>query len=466
MKHTLPEDQVYSKKFIAAVREKSDIVNVISDFTQLEGKNGKYQGICPFDDSQEKSLLVSRDKQMFQCYECGASGDVVSFVMQAKDVGFNGAIEYLAQRAHMQLPKPKESKIEKEERESTLSINRDAAQYYWNNMKNPKSQQGMEYLKNRGLTRKTITHFGIGFARDESNGLYRYLKEKGYSDEQMRTSGLISFYQDKGYDKFRNRVMCPIISQSGEVLGFSGRVLDDSKPKYMNSPETLAFDKKRTLYGMNFAQNSKKDGIILCEGNLDVISLHQAGFDNAVASLGTAFTYEQAFLVKEKADHVYLIFDNDEAGVKAAQRAIPIMKAAGLEVQVVNMAPYKDPDEFIKAEGAPAFQARLDAAESSYQFEIRNQFANWSSSSEEDQKEIALAFAQKMLNTPVDERELYMTSLQGYLNSQNIERSTAFEISTNEPKESLPHNDFSETPEQQGEAYVNISSIMEEYEVI
>ena len=466
MKIALPEDQVYSKKFIAAVRAKSDIVSVISDFTKLEGRDGKYQGVCPFDDSQEKSLIVSRDKQLFQCYECGASGDVISFVMQARDADFNQAIEYLAQRAQMQLPKPRESKIGKEERNSTLSINRDAAQYYWNNMKNPKSQQGMEYLEGRGLTQKTITRFGIGLARDESDGLYRYLKEKGYSDEQIKTSGLISFYQDKGYDKFRNRVMCPIISQNGEVLGFSGRVLDDSKPKYMNSPETLAFDKKRTLYGMNFAQNSRKEGIILCEGNLDVISLHQAGFDNAVASLGTAFTYEQAFMVKAKTDHVYLIFDSDEAGVKAAQRAIPIMKAAGLDVQVVSMAPYKDPDEFIKAEGTSAFQARLDAAESSYQFEIHNQFANWSSSSEEGQKEIALAFAQKMLNTPVDERELYMSSLQDFLNSQNSEISTVFEIRPKEPKESLPHDDFSEAPLQQEEAYVDISSIMEEYEVI
>lgn len=465
MKHTLPEDQVYSKKFIAAVREKSDIVSVISDFTQLEGKNGKYQGICPFDDSQEKSLLVSRDKQMFQCYECGASGDVVSFVMQAKDVGFNGAIEYLAQRTHMLLPKPKESKIGKEERKSTLSINRDAAQYYWNNMKNPKSQQGIEYLKNRGLTRKTITHFGIGFARDESDGLYRYLKEKGYSDDQMKTSGLISFYQNKGYDKFRNRVMCPIISQNGEILGFSGRVLDESKPKYMNSPETLAFDKKRTLYGMNFAQNSKKDGIILCEGNLDVISLHQAGFDNAVASLGTAFTYEQAFLVKEKADHVYLIFDSDEAGVKAAQRAIPIMKAAGLDVQVVSMAPYKDPDEFIKAEGASSFQARLDAAESSYHFEIRTQFEGWTTASEDGQKEMIAAFSQQMLNTPAADREIYIASLRDYLTDHNIEsESASMEPSSLEIV--FPSSISIKTDEQPRQTYIDISNIMDEYEVL
>lgn len=458
-------NQVYSKKFIEAVKKKSDIVSVISDFTHLEGKGGRYRGECPFNDSPEKSLLVSRDKQLFQCYECGASGDAISFVMKVKDASFNEAVEYLAHRANMQIPQTTESHLGKTERESTLSINREAARYYWRNMTDPQAPQGMEYLTSRGLDKKTINRFGIGYAKGESDGLYQYLRGKGYTDEQLIASGLISFYRDRGYDKFRDRVMCPIVGQNGDVLGFSGRVLDSSTPKYLNSPETLAFDKKRTLYGMNFAQHSQREGIILCEGNLDVISLHQAGFDNAVASLGTAFTYEQAFMIREKTDHVYLTFDSDSAGVKAAQRSIPIMKASGLGVSVVDLAPYKDPDELLKAEGASAFQARLDAAESSYRFEVRNDFQHWAQADEAERAELSTAFAKKMLNTPEEERATYIAALKEYMEA--IPTASPDNLPTRERSELNSLSDMDRKgSDELSSGRIDISSLMDEYEIL
>lgn len=257
-----------------------------------------------------------------------------------------------------------------------------------------------------------MKRFGLGFAGEYSRGLYEHLKQKGFEDSSIEQSGLVSFYGGRGYDKFRNRVMCPIVDRDGNVIGFSGRVIDhNSTPKYMNSPETLAFDKRRNLYGLNLAQKTERASMILCEGNLDVIALHQAGFDNAVASLGTAFSAEHAAVLSQYTDRVDLVFDSDEAGIKATLRAIPILRSAGITPAIVHVEPHKDPDEFIKNEGAKEFQARLDFAEDSYRFEIRTLYGKYDFNDPDPKREAVKEFASQMLDAHEADRPAYYKAM-------------------------------------------------------
>lgn len=364
----------YPEELVEEVRQRNDIVDVISSYVKLVKRGSNYMGLCPFHGEKTPSFCVNRQKQMYHCFGCGAGGNVFTFIMEYENYTFVEAMKYLAQRAGVQLPETEyseEAKRTRDLRTRLLEINKQAGKYYYYQLRSPRGVQAMEYLKKRGLSDKTIQSFGLGYSNKFGNDLYRYLKKQGYEDSLLKESGLITMDEQKGaYDKFWNRVMFPIMDVNNRIIGFGGRVMGEGTPKYLNSPETRLFDKSRNLYGLNLARLSRKRNMIICEGYMDVIALHQAGFHNAVASLGTAFTGLQANLLKRYTDEVLVTYDSDDAGTKAALRAIPILKEAGLSARIVDMQPYKDPDEFIKALGAEEFEQRLENAKNSFYFEI------------------------------------------------------------------------------------------------
>ena len=298
---------------------------------------------------------------------------MITFVMEYENYSFREAVEMLADRSGVKLPKmeySKEAKAKADRKAALLEINKLAANYFYYQLKQPQGKIGYDYLVKRKLTDETIRRFGLGFSNKISDDLYRYLKSKGYEDELLKDTGLVTIEERGARDKFWNRVMFPIMDVNSRVIGFGGRVLGDGEPKYLNSPETMLFDKSRNLYGLNYARTSRKKYMMLCEGYMDVISMHQAGYTNAVASLGTALTEQHAALLKRYTDQVILTYDSDGAGVKAALRAIPILKRAGISTKVLNMRPYKDPDEFMKNLGAEEFEKRIETARNSFLYEI------------------------------------------------------------------------------------------------
>ena len=406
----------YSDDLIEEIRMKNDIVDVISGYVKLQRKGSSYFGLCPFHNEKSPSFSVSPGKQMYYCFGCGAGGNVFTFLMEYENFTFPEALEMLADRAGVELPKLEYSKEAKEQadlKSALLQINKEAAKFYYYQLRQKVGEQGMAYLKGRELSDETINKFGLGYSDKFSNNLYRYLKGKGYSDDLLRQSGLFNVDEKRGmYDKFWNRVIYPIMDVNNRVIGFGGRVMGDAKPKYLNSPETKIFDKSRNLYGLNMARSSRKKNLIICEGYMDVISMHQAGFNNAVASLGTALTSQQASLLKRYTDEVLIIYDSDEAGQKAALRGIPILKAAGIRPRIVNLAPYKDPDEFIKAEGKEAFEKRLDEAANAFLFEVKVLEEQYDLSDPEGKTEFFRETARKLLEFPEElERNNYMESL-------------------------------------------------------
>ena len=364
----------YSDDIIEEVRMKNDIVDVISQYVRLTRKGSSYFGLCPFHNEKTPSFSVTPSKQMYYCFGCGAGGNVYNFVMQYENYSFGEALSHLAERAGVELPKIEYSQAARakaEKRATLLEINKKAAQYFYYQLRRENGKTAHDYLTGRGLSEEMIKKFGLGYSDKYSDDLYTYLKAQNYTDDLLRESGLFNVDERQGmYDKFWNRVIFPIMDVNNRVIGFGGRVMGDGKPKYLNSPETQIFDKSRNLYGLNIARTTRKNYLILCEGYMDVISMHQAGFTNAVASLGTALTSGHASLVKRYTQEVLLLYDSDEAGVKAALRAIPILREAGVNSRVVNLRPHKDPDEFIKTEGAEAFEKRLEAAMDSFMFRV------------------------------------------------------------------------------------------------
>ena len=363
----------YPEEVIEEVRMRNDIVDVISGYVKLQRKGSNYFGLCPFHNEKSPSFSVSPGKQMYYCFGCGAGGNVITFIMEYENYSFTEALNLLAERAGVALPKQEyspEARAQEDLKKNLLEINKLAANYFYYQLKHPQGKAGYDYLKNRQLTDDTIRHFGLGFANKTSDDLYRFLKDKGYPDSLLKETGLVTIEERGAHDKLWNRVMFPILDVNNRVIGFGGRVMGDGTPKYLNSPETRLFDKSRNLFGLNYARTSREKYMLICEGYMDVIAMHQAGFTNSVASLGTAFTSQHASLLKRYTDQVVLTYDSDGAGVKAALRAIPILKDVGMSVKVLNMRPYKDPDEFIKNLGADAFRQRIEEAKNSFLFEI------------------------------------------------------------------------------------------------
>lgn len=406
----------YPDELIEEVRMKNDIVDVISGYVRLQKKGSSYFGLCPFHNEKSPSFSVSGIKQMYYCFGCGAGGNVITFLMEYENAGFQEAVKMLADRAGIKLPEmeySEEVRRKESRRAKLLEINKEAAKYFYYMLRSPKGKVGYQYLAKRELSDETMKKFGLGYADGAGSDLTAYLRSKGYEDELIKESGLIGFDEKRGmHDKFWNRVMFPIQDSNHRVIGFGGRVMGDAKPKYLNSPETMIFDKSRNLYGLNFARTSRKGNIILCEGYMDVIAMHQAGFTQAVASLGTAFTTGQASLLRRYTEEVLLAYDSDGAGVNAALRAIGILKESGLRGRVINMQPYKDPDEFMKNLGAEAFQERIDQAENSFFFELRILEQNYNMNDPESKTAFHREVAKKLCSFEEEvERENYIESV-------------------------------------------------------
>ena len=390
----------YSEEQIEEVRSRSDIVSVIGRYVRLKRAGSGYTGLCPFHNEKTPSFHVNPARQMYKCFGCGVGGNVLTFVMEYENLTFPEAMEMLAQENGIELPKQELTAQQKQQeslRQTLLEINKKAARYYFALLKSPRGKPGYDYLTGRGLSDETILHFGLGYAGQGGGELYQYMKKEGYSDSVLKETGLFKMDERGAYDKFWNRVMFPIMDANNRVIGFGGRVMGDAKPKYLNSPETKIFDKSRNLFGLNYAKRGKRSNMILCEGYMDVIALHQAGFTNAVASLGTAFTEQQANLIRRYTDEVLLTYDSDGAGIKAAMRAIPMLRRSGITGKVIHMEPYKDPDEFIKNLGAEEFEKRMEEAQNSFFFEIEVIKKNYSMSDPEQKTKFIHEIARKLL---------------------------------------------------------------------
>ncbi len=363
----------YSEDLVEEVRSRNDVVDVIGGYVKLTKKGSTWFGLCPFHNEKTGSFSVSRNKQMYYCFGCHKGGSVFTFVMEYENFTYPEAIEFLAERAGVPLPVKEltdEQRRENSKRQQLLDIHKEAAKYFYTQLKGKNGFAAQDYFKKRQLEASTINHFGLGYANPFRDDLYQYLKKKGYKDLILKESGLITFDEKYGaHDKFWNRVMFPIMDINNKVIAFGGRVIGDGNPKYLNSPETLIFNKRRHLYGLNYARSSREKFMILCEGYMDVIAMHQAGFTNAIASLGTAFTEQHGAVIKRYTDEIYLAYDSDGAGVSAAMRAISMLRSVGISTKVIHMDPYKDPDEFIKALGTDAFKERIERAENGFMFQ-------------------------------------------------------------------------------------------------
>lgn len=361
----------YGEDIVEEVRQKTDIVDLVGQYVHLKKKGSSYFGLCPFHGEKTASFSVSPGKQIFYCFGCGKAGDSIRFLMEYENLSFVEALEELAERANVTLPKEeKRDKGEEDLRYKILEINKQAALFYVKQLRSEKGKQGLAYCAKRKLSGESITHFGLGYAGKERDSLYQYCKSLGFKDRVLQESGLFSFKENGVYDKFFNRLIFPIMDLHNRVIGFGGRVMGDGEPKYLNSPETKLFDKSRNLFALNFSRKSRANYFILCEGYMDVISLHQWGFSEAVAALGTAFTEQQADLMKRFNSLIYLCFDSDGAGKKACKRAISILREKKLEGKVIRLSPYKDPDEFLKAEGKEAFEKRIEEAKNAFLWEV------------------------------------------------------------------------------------------------
>jgi len=406
----------YPDEMVEEVRMKNDIVDVVSGYVRLQKKGANYWGCCPFHNEKTPSFSVHGGKQMYHCFGCGAGGNVFTFVMNYENYTFPEAIKMLADRAGVNLPEleyDEAMKARESKRARLLEVNKEAAKYFYYQLRTPHGETGYNYLKRRALSEETMRKFGLGYSGKSGASLVQYLKQKGFEDELIKEAGLATYSEKYGMtSQFFNRVMYPISDVHGKVIGFGGRVMGDAEPKYLNSPETPVFDKRRNLYGLQFARTAKSGNIILCEGYMDVIAMHQAGFTQAVASLGTAFTAEQANLLRRYTENVLLAYDSDGAGTKAALRAIGILKEAGLTGKVINMKPYKDPDEFMKAEGKEAFEERIRQAENSFFFEIRILSQNYDLKDPESKTKFHKEIAKKLCEFSVEvERENYIEAI-------------------------------------------------------
>ena len=416
----------YGEDIVEEVRQKTDIVDLVGQYVHLKKKGSSYFGLCPFHGEKTASFSVSPGKQIFYCFGCGKAGDSIRFLMEYENLSFVEALEELAERANVTLPKEeKRDKGEEDLRYKILEINKQAALFYVKQLRSEKGKQGLAYCAKRKLSGESITHFGLGYAGKERDSLYQYCKSLGFKDRVLQESGLFSFKENGVYDKFFNRLIFPIMDLHNRVIGFGGRVMGDGEPKYLNSPETKLFDKSRNLFALNFSRKSRANYFILCEGYMDVISLHQWGFPEAVAALGTAFTEQQADLMKRFNSLIYLCFDSDGAGKKACKRAISILREKKLEGKVIRLSPYKDPDEFLKAEGKEAFEKRIEEAKNAFLWEVeekKTEFDLHDPAGMQKYMESIAEFLRTSFSDPV-ERENYLKAVarEQMLKAENLQ---------------------------------------------
>ena len=407
----------FPQRFLDEVASRSDIVDVVSSYVTLTKKGGNYFGLCPFHNEKTGSFSVSADKQIYHCFGCKHGGGVINFIMEIENLSFPDAVRLLAKRANLEVPEDRGDPEETRRRQRVLALNRDAARWFYQNLSRPEGEAVTAYLARRQISRKTAMNFGLGASLDSWDALSTAMQEKGYTKADLLAAGLVVRSQ-KGrlYDKFRSRLMFPVIDVRGDVVAFGGRVLDKSEPKYMNTTETIVYSKRRNLYGINLAKKTRRPNFILCEGNIDVITLHQAGFDNAVASMGTALTVEQTRLLSRYTKELVLCYDNDTAGQLATQKNIELLRDSEFTVRVLQLprrladGEYvkQDVDDFIKFNGPEAFEAVLSGSEEQMDYRMGAVAAKYDLS--DGQQKIAYAgeISQLIASVPnAVEREVY-----------------------------------------------------------
>ena len=408
----------FDRQFLDELIARNDIVDVVSNYVSLQPRGGSLWGCCPFHSEKTPSFHVLPDKQLCYCFGCKKGGGVINFIMEEENLSFPDAVRFLARRANMPVPEEEHSDGSRL-RSRILSLNRDAARFYYDQLYSPKGAPVLEYMKNRKITRRNATNFGLGASADEWDGLLTAMRKKGYGDGELLASGLAIRGKNGGlYDKFRKRLIFPIIDVRGDVLGFGGRIIskDDPGAKYMNTPETIVYSKRRVLYGLNLAKKSKRSNIILVEGNIDVVMLHQAGFDNACASMGTALTTEQLQLLSRYTKEIVLCYDNDDAGKVATQKALTLLNNTDFQVKVLELPKRlvdgeyikQDADDFIKFQGKDAFEHLLSGSESGMDFRMAQLKSKFDLKSDEGRIGFAEAAAGLLSTVPnAVEREIY-----------------------------------------------------------
>ena len=360
----------FPPSFIDELIARNPIEDVVGQYVSLKRSGANMFGLCPFHGEKTASFSVAPDKGIYYCFGCHKGGGAVNFMMEVEGLSYPDAVRALAKRAGMEVPEDEQYQSRYRQQERLWALMKEAARYFHAQLYTPAGAEGLDYARKRGMTKATLTRFGIGFAPNSWNGLVDAMKKKGYTDQELKDADLVGEKNGRVYDRFRNRLMFPIIDVRGNVIGFGGRVMDDSTPKYLNSSETLIFNKRKNLFGLNYARKSKLGYLILVEGYMDAIALHQYGFDCAVASLGTSLTEEHAVLLSRYTEQVVLIYDGDEAGQRATRRAIPMLEKAGVHVKVLRMRDAKDPDEFLKKFGADKFKLLLEESSNRVEYQL------------------------------------------------------------------------------------------------
>ena len=361
----------FPASFIDELIARNPIEDVVGQYVTLKRSGSNMFGLCPFHGEKTASFSVAPDKGIYYCFGCHKGGGAINFMMELEGLSYPDAVRRLAQRAGMEVPEDEQYQSRYKQQERLWALMKEAGRFFNSQLYSPAGKECLAYVQKRGLSKSIVTQFGMGFAPNSWNALVDAMRKKGYTDQELIAADLVGQKNGRIYDRFRNRLMFPIIDVRGNVVGFGGRVLDDSKPKYLNSNETVIFNKRKNLFGLNFAKKSKQGYMILVEGNIDVITLHQYGFDNAIASLGTSLTEDHANLLSRYTEQVVLTYDSDEAGQRAAQRAIPMLEKVGIKVKVLNMKDAKDPDEFLPKFGADKFKILLEGSSDRVEYQLR-----------------------------------------------------------------------------------------------
>ncbi len=400
-----------SDSFLQELKMKSDIEDVISTYVTLKRRGATLVGLCPFHNEKTPSFTVYPATQSFYCFGCGAGGDAITFLKKIENLDYLDAVKTLAQRAGLQMPQEGFDDSLSKRRRRILEMNREAARFYHSVLLSPEGKVGYDYYIGRALSAATINHFGLGFAPNQWDALLKHMRAKGYQPAELVDAGLARKGQKGYYDNFRNRVMTPIIDVRGNVIAFGGRVLDDSKPKYINTGDTLVYKKTNELFALNFAKDSKEDALILCEGYMDVIAMHQAGFTNAVAGCGTALTTEQVRLISRYAKEVILTYDADEAGQKALQKAMTLFDQTDVKVRIPALVGGKDPDEIIRTYGRDKFKGMLEGASNETEFRLLALRRQYNLATTQGKIDFIGGALQILATLPPVEQDLYVSRL-------------------------------------------------------
>lgn len=439
-----------SEEILEKVKEQNDIVDVISESVRLKRSGRNFSGLCPFHNEKSPSFSVSQDKQIYKCFGCGESGNVITFIMKNKNMPFVEAVKYLADRVNITIESDKgRVSPTAKKREMLYKVNVEAARFFYSNLRLTK--EAKEYFLNRGIKEETIKRFGLGFAKDSWNNLLFHLRKLGFKDDLLLEAGLVSTSERTGnkYDRFRNRVIFPVFDYRGKVIGFGGRVLDDSKPKYLNSPETLVFQKGTNLYGLNFAIKSKMQEryFIIVEGYMDLITLHQYGITNVVASLGTALTTNQARLLRRYADKVIISYDADIAGQAATMRGLDILKDAGFDVRVLSIPQGKDPDEYVRSNGKDAFIKLINSAQSLIDYRLKKAEEGINLKDSNDLVKYGKRVTEILASVNSIEKDVYIKKIS---ENTGIREQTLYDLLSKEMTKNIKENNFMNNKEENG----------------